>query len=379
MTRQSPDSLQHGPQSPSLHILHVADADIFDRFGRMLRYLVLALNAEGLRLSLLTDDPQSLAAFDGLPVARYFQPALSGWRAWRPVRRFLRQLDPLPDAVHLWGTVGLEVVGSWALSQGCPVLVHLLSPEDVRQVMRPRWRGLVRLLAGCQGLRRLLPADVPLRIEEAWDFSPALLTPDETQPQPPPEDRVPGVVWAGRVEPSAGLDTLIDAIAELRLRGFAVQVALVGRGPATRQVRARIRAVRVQDCVSLVEEPRLWEVAVAGAEICVVPAPQQELWLAPLLAMALGRIVVASSGQLAEWFIAESTCWQFASGDTLGLADCLARLNTDPAAAQKLRHSAAAYVRQNHTIARLGESLAEACRRVCARRRYRFAETRGVE
>jgi glycosyltransferase involved in cell wall biosynthesis len=379
MSGQLPNSPHHGSQARRLRILHVADAGIFDRFGQMLRHLVLALNGEGFALSLLTDDPRSLAAFDGLPVTSYFQPALSGWRAWRGIRRLLRQLDPPPDVVHLWGTVAMELVGNWALSQDRPVLVHLLSANDVRQVLRPQWCGRVRLLAGCQGLRRLLPAGMPLRIEQAWDFSPALLAPEQAEPQAPPENRLPGVVWAGRVEASAGLDTLIDAIAELRVRGFAVQVALIGTGPATAQVRARVRALRVRDCVSLVEEPRLWELAVAGAEFCVVPAPQQELWLAPLLAMALGRIVIASSDQIAEWFIAGQTCWQFSAGDASELAGCIARLGADPAAAQKLRFSAAAYVRQNHAIARLCESLAEAYRRVCARRRYGLVESRRVQ
>jgi hypothetical protein len=43
------------------HVLHVADADFFIRFGQMFRHVALALNADGLRVSLLTDDPIAAA------------------------------------------------------------------------------------------------------------------------------------------------------------------------------------------------------------------------------------------------------------------------------------------------------------------------------
>ena len=359
MADERPNSTNGTAATPPLHVLHVADFDIFDRFGRMLRHIALAQNAEGLRVSLLTDDPVAVADLEGTPVECHWLPVLSGWRAWRPVRQFTRQLDPRPDVIHMWGTAYLGLVGNWALHAGVAVVVHVLSTGDVAQVLKGRWREHARIAAGCAGLREMLREHSAGHLEPAGGYSPAFLTPEPQPERTIGDEHTLGVIWAGRCTEDAGLDMLLDAVARLHEKECDVQVVLVGAGPEAGALRGRIRAAQVQGYVSLVEEPDLWDQAMGGADVCVVPARQDELFLAPLLAMAMKKVVVASRDQIAEWFIEDVTAWQFTPGEAVELAYHLSRVAENDRHAQELRESAAAYVREHHAISRLvGDLLA---------------------
>ena len=192
---------------------------------------------------------------------------------------------------------------------------------------------------------------------------PALLTPETRADESRADDLTLGVIWAGRFTDDAGLEPLIGAIARLRAKNYDLQVALVGAGPAARATQAQIRAAGVQDCISLIDEPDLWEKALAGADVCVVPARQADLSLAPLLAMAMGKVVIASRDQIAEWFIEDQTAWQFTPGSAVELAYHLTRVADGDRHAVELRQSAAAYVRQHHAISRLAADLLAIYRR----------------
>jgi glycosyltransferase involved in cell wall biosynthesis len=337
----------------SLHVLHVADYDFFDRFGRMFRHLVLAQDAEGLRVALLTDDPVAVADMEGTPIECHWVAALSGWRSWQPLRQFTRRPGPRPDAVHVWSTARLDGIGPWALRVGVPVVAHVLAGADVETVVRRRWREHIYVAAACEGLRQRLGAYRFRRGTAARLLSPALLMPEAAPAEASVEGHTLGVLWAGRMTSDAGLETLVEAVATLRRKQQDVQVVLIGAGPEGGSVRARIKAQGLQDCVSLVEEPDLWDQALAGADVCVVPACQEELLLTPLVAMALGKIVIASRDQLAEWFVEDRTAWQFTPGRAVELAYHLARAAERDQHAEDLRQSALAYVKEHHSIGRL--------------------------
>lgn len=248
---------------------------------------------------------------------------------------------------------------------GLPVLVHALSARDIEYVVRRRSPPNLHVALGSSGLLRLARKRSPGLAEEFRVLLPAFLMPDLSDES---ENNVTshtlGVIWAGRVDESAGLETLVDAVARLRHKGCDLQAALVGSGPAEGAVRERIRTARVQDCVSLIDEPRLWDRVMRGVDVCVVPSRQHELGLAPLLAMAMGKVVVSSRDQLAEWFIEDQTVWQFTPGSAVELAYHLERVAEGHRRARELGGSAAAYVHRHHAVGRLVQDLRTA---------YRFA------
>ena len=108
----------------------------------------------------------------------------------------------------------------------------------------------------------------------------------------------------------------------------------------------------------MIAEPNLWDQAMAGADIYVVPTCQRELSLAPLLAMALGKVVVTSRDQVTDWFIEGETSLQFTPGSAVELAYHITRTADAHPNVLAMARGAAEYVRQHHAVTDLAAELA---------------------
>jgi len=225
----------------------------------------------------------------------------------------------------------------------------MTSQHDVLRLRRRGVRANQYVAASCGHLRDELLERWPLLAETVHLIPPALLIPEASVVQPMGQ-RTLGVMWAGTCDEKSGLTVLIDAIAQLRGKNVDVQVALIGTGSAERAIWQAIRRRGVADSVSLIDEPEIWESALGGVDVCVVPARQEELSLVPLAAMALGKTVIASRDQFAEWFVEDRTAWQFTPGSAVELAYHLGRAAAGHPDAQVLSRSASSYVREHHSI-----------------------------
>jgi glycosyltransferase involved in cell wall biosynthesis len=323
----------------------------------MFRQLGLALSDEGVRISLLTDDAEAAAALDGTPVEDYLFQPLSAWGAWRLHGFLRRQFDPPPDIVHLWGTPCLRTLSAWTLGCGAALLIHLTSLHDVERLKRRGVRSHECLLAACDEYAEVLRERWPTLADSFRVLKPALLPPEKV-PGLSVRGKTLGLIWTGRIDKHCGLEVLIEAVARLRKKHCDLHVGLIGRGPATQRIWQEIRRQGVADCISIVAEPNLWDVAMVGADVCVVSTTQHELALAPLLAMALGKVVIASRDQVADWFIEDETSLQFTPGSSVELAYHVTRTAAGHPNVLAVARAAAEYVRQNHAITHLAAALA---------------------
>lgn len=354
-----PNSNDEDGAPPSIpHVLHVVGADAFARFGRMFRQLGIALADEGIRVSLLTDDAEAVAELDGTPVdACFFQP-MRGWGVWRLHGFLRRRFDPIPSAVHLWGADCLGYLSDWTLHGDADLLIHLTTLDEVERVTRRGLRENETILAGCDEYRAMLCERWPTMTDAFHVMKPALLPPEQAR-ELSVRGRTLGVVWAGAIRKDCGLEVLIEAAARLVSKECDLQIALIGQGPATRRYWREIVRQGVAGCFSMVAEPRVWDQAMRGADVCVVPMSQRDLSLAPLLAMACGRIVIASRDQTAEWFIEDENCLQFTPGSAVELAYHLTRAAVAHPNVLAVARGAAAYAREHHAVTRLAGDLAE--------------------
>ena len=136
------------------------------------------------------------------------------------------------------------------------------------------------------------------------------------------------LVFVGRLMPEKGVHILFDALALLRGEGLRPRLSVVGLGPATDSLKAKVAELNVEDQVEFIG-PRSGDglAAIVNAhEILVVPS----LWREPfgivaLEAIACGCIVVGSeSGGLKE---AIGPCGvTFPNGDAPALANALSSL-----------------------------------------------------
>jgi hypothetical protein len=344
MNGSSDPDFDDAPAPAVDHVLHVADRSVCARFGPMLGQLTQGLCATGVHTALLTDDPQTAARFQRSPVDCHTVPHLSGWRAWGLGGYLASHFAPPPDVVHVWGTAGLGAVQRWASGAGVPVLVHVLGMTHVERLIRTGV-GRSHVVAASAMLAGQFPSGVcrcrAIRLAVA---------PPVTSVRAGPPDHTFSVLCVTHGAEGGGLEALVDAVAQLRRNKCDLQVGLVGGGPDVSAVWRRIRTQDVRECVSLVDDPALWEKVLPEVDACVVPGPQRELSIVPLLAMALGKVVIAARDQLGEWFIEDQTAWQFTPGSAVELAYLLSRAIEHPKRAHDLGLAAAEYVRAHHSI-----------------------------
>jgi D-inositol-3-phosphate glycosyltransferase len=112
----------------------------------------------------------------------------------------------------------------------------------------------------------------------------------------------PLVVYVGRIAPIKGLETLLDAVAQLRTRQPAVRLLIVG-GEADdpvngheAEIRQRADALGLRDCVRFVgaqPQETLRDYYVA-ADVTVLPSYYESFGMVALEAMACGSPVIGS-------------------------------------------------------------------------------------
>lgn len=339
------------------HVLHVADRDVFTRFGRMLRQLFLGLADADVRLSVLTDDAASAERFIPPSASVQVVPALSGWKSWLLAGRLSHLTDEPPALAHVWGMRSAASVGRWARRSGVPVLVHALSTEDVHALNRRGARPDQYVAGACDSFCRALGARRPVSQFPIQRLTPGILIPDIDSPDRR-DHHIIGVVCVASMAAECGLDTLIDAVARVRQRDGEVQLVVIGRGPHERRLRSAIQSRGLQDRATVIDNAAAWDDALHGADVCVVPAREQVLSLAPLLAMALAKTVIASRDQIAEWFVEDATAWMFSPGSSAELADLLMRADSQRDQAAQLGERARELVRERYKISRLTEETA---------------------
>lgn len=161
-----------------------------------------------------------------------------------------------------------------------------------------------------------------------------------------PEGQVPGrLIAVGRMVPKKGFDVLLDACAQLKARGVAFTLSLVGSGPGEQALRAQCTALGLEDRVTLPgpmpQEVLIDEMARAQAAVlpCVVTENGDRDGLPTVLLEAMARALpvvtttVSGGPEIVEDHVTGRLC---APGDADALAHALADVLTSPDRARRM-------------------------------------------
>ncbi|GAC1316756.1 MAG: hypothetical protein NVSMB25_03050 [Thermoleophilaceae bacterium] len=140
------------------------------------------------------------------------------------------------------------------------------------------------------------------------------------------------LLYVGRLDARKGIDTAIEALAELPAQATLTVIGASDPGERERLERlALTREVRERvEFLGAMETARL-PTAYAGADALVFPVRWEEPWgLVPLEAMGMGTPVVATGrGGSAEYLRDGENCLLFDAGDASALTRALLRLGAD--------------------------------------------------
>ena len=162
----------------------------------------------------------------------------------------------------------------------------------------------------------------------------------------------PLLVYAGRLVHEKGVQTLLDALRELRTQHDGLRLAIAGTGVYEPQLRARARRLRVArsvDWLGFVAEDDL-AALLGAADVVVVPSLYEPFGIVALEAAAAHTsLVVAASGGLADLVTGRVASASFPPRDVDALVRAVGSVLADPAAARAAIKRADRVIRRDYT------------------------------
>ena len=162
----------------------------------------------------------------------------------------------------------------------------------------------------------------------------------------------PLLVYAGRLVHEKGVQTLLDALRELRTQHDGLRLAIAGTGVYEPQLRARARRLRVArsiDWLGFVAEDDL-AALLGAADVVVVPSLYEPFGIVALEAAAAHTsLVVAESGGLADLVTERVASASFPPRDVDALVRAVGSVLADPAAARAAITRADRVIRRDYT------------------------------
>jgi glycosyltransferase involved in cell wall biosynthesis len=308
---------------------------------KVLSYLASALAAEGADVTIVTSRPHSgemsgMSQADShvevrsgrLSVVRLETSRLRFWGTWRYMRNLKRWFDR--NRVDLAYVSMLKhdayVVVRAGKRLGFPVVLRPEGAGITGDVAWQSWGNLGRLIGlACrqadafvtisksvdEELRDSIRSGTmrPFRLARRSDPKPnppRIVSIPNGVPLPEPSWRIrtgwhaaPRAVFVGRLAPEKGLDTLIRAWPEVRLKYPTAQLVLIGEGPRRTDLEQLAGSLglrlgpaqAVEFPGSVVDSTE----AIRNADLFVLPSREEGMSIALLEAMALGIPLVASS------------------------------------------------------------------------------------
>ena len=195
--------------------------------------------------------------------------------------------------------------------------------------------------------------DPPARPDDADDPEPCPPADADAGPVLPP-GRVPVVGTAGPLEVPKGLPFFLGAAARVRRRFPSVRFLLSGAGPEEANLRRLARELGLEPATTFAPNLLDFSASLAATDVFCLPSLEQGLGATMLEAMARGRPVVASGVGGVDAVVEDGkTGYVVPPADSAALADRVARLLADPAAARRVGEAGRAAVRARFGVARM--------------------------
>lgn len=349
--------MAHAPETTRASSVNLAlciSGECLDRFGSILRHLVVGLVDHVARIRLISPDPRTEQLVLG-PTQAMIHPV----PRWPLTRKRIQHIaeaiaSPPPNVVHAMSAPSYQVGLALAEEFDADLILQVTSLEDCAEVERFREQGVGRFLCFSEPLSRVLHEQLKLPEELIEIVRPGIPAVDRPVCFAR-ADRAPTVVCTAPFTREGGVDRVIEAAHTIQKRGRRAMFFLLGEGPYESALRQRARGLDVLSSVTFAHPGGDAFEVISSADIFVHPAATGCLYLDALQAMGAGIAVVAVPDPTADFFHPGQTALVCEGGAVSHLADGIDDLLADRILAQRLAAHAIAYVRAEHSMSAMAD------------------------
>lgn len=351
----------------SVSVALCVDAEAFDRFGQVLRNLLVGLVDQAVNVRLLGCDPRVDTLTLG-PVQTLIHKRLTWPVAGRRTEELLSALSTKPPGiVHAMSRMSYGVANAVAEAFDADLVLQATSMADCDAIAQRSGQRVARILAFTQPLRTVLEEQIKIASELVELVRPGVLASRRIACFTNPS-RVATLLCLSPLERGSGVDRLIEAVAILQKRDHAVMLFVLGQGSREHALRREIHERRLAACVTLAHPAGDLSQAMHSADIFVRPRTDTAFTENSLQALGAGMAVVTCPSPVFDFFRHGETVVVCEKPKAESLADAIEKLLADRAFAQRIATAGMEYVREHHAMSSMAERTADAYRKLALAR-----------
>ncbi len=360
------DSAQNS-SSLAVNVALCLDGDVFDRFGPVLRHLVVGLVDQAVHVRLASSDVRIEQLKLG-PV----QSVLHARAVWPTRHRRTEQLiemlagDP-PTIVHAFSGDSYRIAVDVADAFDADLVLSVTSVADCDKIAQVDCSRAGIFIAMSQPLIDILTTQLGTPSEQVTLVRPGVRTAGEARGGPA-EGSAATILSTASFESGSGVDKVIKAAHMLIKRGHDLLLFLLGEGPKESSLRRMAHERNLDARVIFAHPTGDLTHAMQSADIFVHPSEDTALSADGLQAIGTGMTVVTVPNTVCDYYRHDETALVTAQATAEALADAIELLLSDRATAQRLAASGIEYVRKHHAWSGMAERTAAAYRKLALNR-----------
>jgi glycosyltransferase involved in cell wall biosynthesis len=350
-----------GPPAQTVNVALCIDPETFDRFGRMLRHLLVGLVEQAIGVRIISEDPRIADLSLGPVQVVGHQPLI-----W-PMRksRLSQLMDVLShqqlNVVHAMSEPTYALAADIAATLDLDLVLGVSSPADAAALSGMSTDAVGRFVAMSEPLWELVVSRTGIPADRALLTRPGMSASEHPACFRTPE-RSPTMVCTSELERHCGLERLVDALDLVRRVAPPPTTFLIGQGPFENALRRLVRQRGLASSVVFAHPLGRPDGALENADLFVRPTVDEGVRGDVLQAMGAGSLVISRPAPKLDYLIEGQTAVLCPDRAPECLADAIVKALRDPDRAKGLAAGGQEHIRRHHSVSDFAQATATAYR-----------------
>lgn len=351
----------------SLSAALCVDHDALDRFGVVVRHLLVGLVDQAVHLRVISADARIEQLKLG-PIQSLVHKQLVWPLSTRRTGQLIAEVaHHPPTVVHALSGGSYRLAASMAEALDADLVLQVTSLADCDAVADVGGQHVGRFLPISQPLHLVLEEQLGIPTTRLTLVRPGVQTAKRIACFADPQ-RIPTILCTSPLERDSGIEQLITAIDTLRRREHHLMLFLLGAGSAESAARRAIREYGLSSCITLANATGDRAHAMRSADIFVASSKDAIFSADSLQAMAAGMAVVTFPNSITDHFLHDETALVCDKPSAESLAAAIEGLLANRPGAKKMATAGMQHVRTHHGVSNMAERTAHAYRRLALAR-----------